>query len=257
MALFMPTLVAPKLESLHLLGACQTAMGAEALYDLLRRHSRNLVELELNVWTEDDPLVELVCAPNLRRLAVRLPLTVRWEHFAQMFPALEEVTFLYHHDFAVNSMEVIDNCSDLEQQREQLDDHTSWMYRDAFEFARDLHNRGFRHMAERCPALREIRVAVADTSFGYDVTPPEDRLDVRWRRSAEQPYQFRRDAARNRETRNALDATASEPLSMTGGDEDELWDSLQEATGAGAAVMLQIVRSFDDPSLEAELGLVD
>jgi len=262
MTLIVPQLVVPKLTCLHVVGACQTAQGSRALLGLLRRVGRSLTELELNVWTEflyeaDDPLVELGPMPNVKKLTVRAPPCVPWEHFARIFPAVEELTFLYHHDFAINSMEVIDNCSDdILEQREQLEEHTSWLYRDAVIFARDMHVRGFRRLGKGCKNLKEIRVAVADTSYGYDVTPAEERLQIRWRR-VENTSTFRRDAEMNSETRDKLEAQSThQPLGLSD-EEYEMSEQAmeEEASAAGAAVMLQVIRQFDDPSIEASFGL--
>ncbi|CAK0907155.1 unnamed protein product [Prorocentrum cordatum] len=102
-ALFLPSMAMPELKCLRIVGALQTPMAQEALVLFLHRHGPRLTELVLNVWTEflcdaDDPLVVCDRMPNVKRLTVRAPPPVPWEHFAATFPNLEEVTFLYDQD---------------------------------------------------------------------------------------------------------------------------------------------------------------
>jgi len=209
--LLLPHITVPKLQSLRIVGACQTAHACKALLSLLRRVGNTLEELELNVWTEllyeaDPPFFGIGVMPRVKRLMVRAPPCVPWEHFARMFPALEELTFLYHQEFSDNTMEVLDCGIGLVEQRNQLEEHIRWLYHDAVIFARDLHVRGFDRLAKSCSGLQEICVAVADTSSGYDVTPPEDRLQVKWRRSTDSSLPFRRKADCNGDTRAFLEA---------------------------------------------------
>lgn len=274
MTLVLPHLAMPKLRSLQLVGACQSAEAQRAILALLNRHGAGLVELELNVWTEllreaDDPLADVYTMPKVRRLTVRAPpLRVRWEHLARTFPALEELTFLYDQDFALNSLDVLDASEDPGKQQDLLEKQANWLYRDAALFAQELHMAGFRRLARQCDRLQEIRLAIADSSFGYDVTKPEDRLALCWRREASgrTPF-FRRDHARNNAVRAALEArsghladaaaasslAADAAFAYSSDSEDEV--SEEEALAAGAAVILQVIRYFDDPSLEAEFGL--
>jgi len=268
MMLILPHFSAPRLQSLQIIGACQTVAAQQAILSVLHRHGSNLVELELNVWTEflceaDEPLVDMAPMPQVKRLTVRAPPSVPWERFARTFPSLEELTFLYEQDFARNSVEVLEDCEDLADLPELLDTHTQWLYRDAVLFARDLHVRGFRRLGKKCERLQEIRLAVADTSYGYDVTPSEDRLTLEWRRDPAALQLFRRDDMINSATRTSLEAqraahaNAAE-VEMAEMMEDEFEDldvTEEQAAAAGAAEMLQVVRFFDDPSLEAEFGI--
>jgi len=263
LVLLLPQLILPKLQCLQITGSCQTAEAQQAILSVLARHGCNLVELELNVWTEflceaDDPLVDIGTMPQVKRLMVRAPTPVPWEHLGRLFPALEELTFLYDQDFALNTMEVLDDCDDYEEQLAQLEQQTLWLYRDAVVFARDLHARGFSRLAKRCVHLREIRLAIADTSFGYDIAPHQERCMLHWRRQATSSGErFRRNGELNSATRAALEARQRP-------DEDDLEEeeedvpfevTEEDAAVAGAAAMLQVARLFDDPSLEAELGL--
>jgi len=266
MKLFLPKLVLPKLQSLQVTGACQSAEAQQAILALLHRHGGGLAELELNVWTEffceaDDPLVDVVVMPQVRRLKVRAPLAVPWERLAGDFPALEELTFLYDQDFAVNSMEVLDDRYDLSEGNWQsLESHAVGLYRDAVSFARDLHARGFLWLAIHCPKLREIRLAMTDTSFGYDITLTEDRLSLCWRRapSGATSGPFRRDGAINNATRATLEAQGrfdGEESSLEDWKDGHMRVTEEQAAAMGSAVMLHVARFFDDPSLEVQFGL--
>jgi len=286
MSLVLPHLMLPKLKSLEIIGACHTAEAQHAILSLLYRHGPYIEALELNVWTEylcevDDPLADIDPMPKVKRLTIRAPpLSVPWEHFARYFPSLEELTFLYDQDFALNSMEVLEaeyEESDMDTP-EMLERHALWRYRDAVVFARDLHARGFRRLARQCPSLRTIRLTVADNSFGYDLTPAEERLTLCWRRETSSSRQsFRRDREINNAARAALEETSArvpeaagrslaggparalDARSESDGDEQdadaERQVSKEEAQAAGAGVMLQVIRFFDDPSIEAEFGL--
>jgi len=281
--LSIPKSKAAPLRSLTVMGACHTASAQKAILTTLNRHAPTLVHLELNVWTEFlsdavDPLAEIGVMPELKQLTIRAPpLWVPWEHFAECFPNLEELTFLYSQDFARNAVEVLDDCEHPAEQQELLQEHALWLYRDAVLFARDLHKRGFRRLAKQCQSLKEIRLSVIDCSNGYDVTPAEERPGLLWRRnsSPEVSQYFCRDSTTNNITRSRLKAQA-ELLESTSdfiydhtwgfGDDDMEWsDSDTEAddmeayeevaSTAGSAAMLQVVRLFDDPSLEADFGL--
>jgi len=263
MMMFLPRLVLPKLQSLQVTGALQSAEAQQAVLALLLRHGSNLVDLELNVWTEllceaDDPIVDVVTMPQVKRLKIRAPLAVPWEHLAWTFPALEELTFLYDQDFAINSMEVMDESHDLSDDEQLLELHTAESYRDAVGFARDLHVRGFRRLAKQSEKLQEIRLAVSDTSFGYDTSANEDWLEICWRRNSSGvgPL-FRRDDALNNGTRATLEARArlGEDAAVEDWGDGHLRFTEEQAAAAGSAVMLQVVRLFDDPSLEAQFGL--
>mmetsp|Transcript_37696 Transcript_37696/g.108650 ORF Transcript_37696/g.108650 Transcript_37696/m.108650 type:complete len:201 (-) Transcript_37696:307-909(-) len=196
--------------------------------------------------------------PQVKRLKIRAPLAVPWEHLAWTFPALEELTFLYDQDFAINSMEVMDESHDLSDDEQLLELHTAESYRDAVGFARDLHVRGFRRLAKQSEKLQEIRLAVSDTSFGYDTSANEDWLEICWRRNSSGvgPL-FRRDDALNNGTRATLEARArlGEDAAVEDWGDGHLRFTEEQAAAAGSAVMLQVVRLFDDPSLEAQFGL--
>lgn len=281
-------LAVPKLTSLTIMGACHTAQSQEAILSALHRHAATLETLELKIWTEYlcdavDPFADIGLMPQLKRLTIRgPPLPVPWEHFAECFPQLEELTFLYSQDFARNASEVLDECDHKDEQQEMLQEHSAWLYRDAVVFARDLHKRGFRRMAKQCKNLKEIRLAVIDSSHGYDVAPAEERLGLRWRRDDNPDVKqfFRRDYKTNNDTRDYLQAQAELLESASECSEDYQWDyddsddaewwseadeeaelarqedAYEEAASiAGSAAMLQVVRLFDDPSLEADFGL--
>lgn len=276
MVLILPHLTLPRLESLQITGDCQSEFAQSAITSCLRRRARSLVELELNIWTDflceaEDPLVDVGTMPEIRRLAVRAPPPVSWRHFALCFPRLEQLTFLYDQDFALNSMEVLHGCEgqDLE---DQLEKHALWTYREAVVFARDLHARGFGQLAKHCKNLKEVRFVVSDTSFGLDVEMPDDeRFVLSWQHDdkGRPDHPFPRVAARNNETRSKLAsasiAPASNPRNVvpwedSDSSDDEFGEEHVEVTeeraaAAGASAMLQVVRLFDDPSLEAQLGL--
>lgn len=270
-SLFLPSIAMPELKCLRIVGALQTPMAQEALVLLLHRHGPKLTELVLNVWTEflcdaDDPLVVCDRMPRVKRLTVRAPPPVPWEHFAATFPNLEEVTFLYDQDFALNSVSLVEEYGDPHP--DELSEHTSLLYRDAVIFARDIHQRGLRKLETQCGRLKVVQLAVGDTSFGYDVTPMEKRFLLAWRREvddAKHSRRFCRDDVRNNQTRRVL-GDQSEPPNGWRSVDDMDSDcgpahygqplrevSEQEAAAAGAAVMLQVVRLFDDPSLERSL----
>lgn len=264
MLTFLPRLVLPRLQTLQITGSLQSAEAQEAILSLLLRHGSNLVDLELNVWTEffceaDDPIVDAVTMPQVKRLTVRAPLAVPWEHLAQKFPALEELTLLYDRDFAINSVEVMDEYNDLLDDQHSLEIHTVETYRDAVGFARDLHARGFRRLVKECEKLREIRLAMSDTSFCYDMPANEDRLKLCWTRntSGVGPL-FRRDNALNSETRATLEARGrlSEDAAIGYTGDGHLRVTEEQAAAAGAVSMLQVLRYFDDPSLEAQFRLL-
>jgi len=274
MVLILPHLALPRLKSLQITGDCQSELAQMAITACLRKHVRSLVELELSIWTDflcgaEGPLVDVGVMPEVRYLAVRAPPPVTWQHFAECFPRLEQLTFLYDQDFAFNFMEGLHEC-DEEEQEDQLEKHTFWTYHEAVLFARDLHSRGFRRLAQHCPNLKEIRLVVSDTSFGLDVDlSEEDRLVLSWQRNSKggTHHPFLRVATRNNETRSKL-ASASIPgveVQPEQEDGDISHDEFREekqvevtekrAAAAGAAAMLQVVRLFDDPSLEMQFGL--
>mmetsp|Transcript_100972 Transcript_100972/g.182205 ORF Transcript_100972/g.182205 Transcript_100972/m.182205 type:complete len:610 (+) Transcript_100972:87-1916(+) len=260
MLLFLPQLNLPKLRCLQIIGSCQRAAAQKAILTLLHRHGHSLHELELNVWTEflceaDDPIIDIGKLPHVRRLTIRAPpLPVPWERFAETCPNLEELTFLYDQDFTLNSAEVIEECEDPLQQAEMLERHTLRLYRDAVTFARELHSCGFQRLGRSCPNLKVICLTVSDSSFGYDITPSDDRLAISWRRdlSPDAPTRsFRRNPEQNNATRATLEAQINLPIILGVRDLEDL----EEASSAGAHVMLQVIRMFDNPSLEAEFGL--
>jgi len=268
--LMMPELRMPKLRSLHIIGACQQASAQKVITAFLQRHSKHLQELELNVWMEflfeaDDPINDVGLLPQVRHLTVRAPpLSVPWDHFAEICPSLEELTFLYDQDFALNCVQVMEDWDSLgeeeEKEEEMLARHTLWLYRDAVNFAKDLHEHGFRRLANLCPNLKVVKLKITDSSFAYDVTPSKDRLGISWRRDPSSAFrQFRRNPEQNSATRSALEVkSTTQPRPAGTNDEDEEdYRGLteDEARAAGARVMLQVIRLFDDPSLEAEFGL--
>jgi len=279
MVLILPHLALPRLKSLQITGDCQTELAQSAITACLRRRVQSLVELELNIWTDflceaEDPLVDIGVMPEVRYLAVRAPPPVPWGHFAECFPRLEQLSFLYDQDFALDSMEVLHGC-DEEEQEDQLGKHALWTYREAVIFARDLHSRGFRCLAKQCPNLKEVRLVVSDTSFGLAVElPEEDRLILSWQRDSKggTNHPFPRVAAWNNETRSKLASASMALASNPGaevppeeedgdssdddfGEEEHVEVAEERAAAAGAFAMLQVVRLFDDPSLEAQLGL--
>lgn len=262
---FLPRLTVPKLQSLSIMGTCYALSAQEAIVSILQRHSPTLVRLELNIWTKAvdgddplddtvDPLAEIGVMPQLKRLTIRAPpLLVKWEHFAECFPALEELTFLYSQDFALHSFEVLDELDHPSNQQEELKRHAPWLYREAVLFARDLHNEGFCLLAQHCGNLQEIRLAVVDSSDGYEVKPAEERTNLLWRRDKAQDsaQHFRRDAETNSRSREALEAKSEPPGFRVA--EDEAIEVA--ASSAGATAMLEVVRLFDNPSIEADFGL--
>lgn len=264
--LFLPFLNMPNLRTLHIVGALQTPMAQESVVFMINRHSETLEELVLNVWTEflydaEDPLVECEVVPNLKRLTVRAPAPVPWEHFATTFPNLEELTFLYDQDFALNSMGLLEEHG--EPNSDLMAEHASMLYRDAVIFARDLHLRGFRRMERQCKNLQEIRLAVADTSFDNDTPSYDDRMMLAWGRTASTPKtpgRFGRDDAVNNRTRRIL-TDKSEPaggwnFAQSGSNSYRFQEVNEEqASAGGAAAMLQVMRLFDDPSLERALRM--
>lgn len=264
MMLVLPALRMPKLQSLHIIGACQSFNARRAILTVLQRHSSHLQELELNVWTEllceaDDPLMDMVPMPQVKKLSVRAPpRTGTWEYLSERCPSIEEITFLYDQDFALNSSRVMEDYMHWDLGR-----HTRWLYQDAAAFADDLHSYGFERLAECCPNLKVIRLALADNSFGYDTTLSKDRLSICWRRSPEPSTKgrsFQRDSEQNNSTRALLEARSTETsIVQEAMDDDEEDDhgplTEEEARSLGARVMLQVFRLFDDASLEASFGL--
>eukprot|EP00929_Paragymnodinium_shiwhaense_P022371 TRINITY_DN14310_c0_g1_i1.p1 TRINITY_DN14310_c0_g1~~TRINITY_DN14310_c0_g1_i1.p1 ORF type:complete len:634 (+),score=161.59 TRINITY_DN14310_c0_g1_i1:126-2027(+) len=278
MELVLPHISAPRLRSLRIKGAAvQTKKASEALLSLLQKHSGLLTELELDVNTEslfeaEDILVDMPIMPMVKKLTVRGPPCVPWVHFARLFPSLEELSFVYHQDFAMNSMEVLEEpmSAGVSDQLTELEEHTSWVYRDVVRFARDLQTRGFRRLGKRCPHLREINIDIADTSFCVHGPPvEEDHAHLSWRRP-EGDHLFQRDHLVNSSTREALEEKSSNfsfsalraslrnLATMEAGEEAarELADGRQVARSAGAAIMMRLVRHFDDASLEAMFGLL-
>lgn len=260
LTLFLPHMRMPRLKTLHLVGACHTEESQRAILGAVHRHRSNLEELVLNVWTEflheaDDPLVDLPVMPSVKRLAVRAPPPIAWEDFARKFPALEELTLLYHQDFAINVVEMLENeDEDLSSGSDAMERHVRWLYYDVVTFARDLHSRGFRRLARRCTKLRLLRLAVADTSQGADHTPPDEQMAITWVRDPEAKRHFCRDEVRSNEARAALQSL-SKMCGDTSVDPEIGYLTEDQAMAAGASVMLQVARLFDDPSLEASLGL--
>lgn len=273
MMLILPHLNMPRLRSMQIIGACQIQASQKAVIEVLQRHCLHLDELELNVWidmlSQDDPLDHIESLPKVKSLALRAPpLPVSWERIAKMCPVLEELTLLYDQDFAMNCHEVLEECGQKDDHLEMLDKHTLWVYRDAVVFARELHANGFQQLSRLCPRLKTLRIAIADNSYGYDITPAKDRLAVSWRRETPNG-RFRRNATENNATRATLQARSEalphRPLFWVEEDDDDDDDfddegydlHLMEADtrGPGYRVMLQVLRLFDDPSLEAELGL--
>jgi len=201
--------------------------------------------------------------PKVKRLTVRAPILAPWDHFGEKCPSLEELTFVYDHDFALNLAQVLEDIESLEEEEEFLGQHTTYVYKDAARFAMRLHALGFRCLAETCPNLKVIRFSLWDNSFGADTPAPseEQPLTVSWRRGGNssklRTRPFGRCSAANNATRSELKDRAEVPLDPERFDSTEEIREIteEEAMAASAKVMLQVVRWFDDPSLEAELGL--
>jgi len=68
---------------------------------------------------------------------------------------------------------------------------------------------------------------------------------------------LRRDPATNNETRRVLEVRGRlcEGATLEDWDDGHLRVTEEQATAVGAKVMLQVVRCYDDPSLEAQFGL--
>jgi len=253
----LPHLVLPKLRTLQIVGSCQCSVAQEALVNMIQEHAHNLVELELDVWTEylrdaEEPLVEVGILPEVRRLYVRAPLPVSWEYLARMCPKLESLTLLLTQDFAVHSIEAIDEAYD-DNYHVALEQQARWMYHEIADFSSDLHKRGFRQLATRCKHLREINVEVADISHGYEFSPSEDCFNLRWSRDIRtESDAFTRDRDCNNTARSQLGDLAEMAPDVIDFEEGPTED---QVIAMAAVVMLQVVRLFDDPSLEASFGL--
>lgn len=267
LALFLPRLAMPRLRMLQIVGNCHTATAQRAVLHMLHRHCAGLEELELNIFCEflleaEDPLGDIGICPNVRRLTVRAlaPMPLAWEEFAEKFPALEELTLVYHQDFALNAFEDLEDFDEFIE-RDFLPQRASSLYHDAVVLARNLHEGGFQRLANECKYLKRIDVTFADTSFGYDMTPSEDRFMIRWNRSySSASLPFRRDSEQNRVTRSALEQRSHvdfhRGLGVDASEEDRIGGVTEEqAMAFGSAMMLQLARHFDDPSLEAQLGV--
>jgi len=266
--LILPHLWMPRLRNLHILGSCQQKQSQRAILTLLQQNGQQLEELELNLCTEflheaPDPFSIIEPLPKVKRLTVRAPILAPWDHFGKKCPSLEELTFVYDQDFALNLAQVLEDIESLEEEEEFLGQHTTYVYKDAARFAMRLHALGFRCLAETCPNLKVIRFSLWDNSFGTDTPAPseEQPLTVSWRRS-DNPSKLRtrpfgRCCAANNATRSELKDRAEVPLDPERFDSTEEIREIteEEAMAASAKVMLQVVRWFDDPSLEAELGL--
>mmetsp|Transcript_77552 Transcript_77552/g.136835 ORF Transcript_77552/g.136835 Transcript_77552/m.136835 type:complete len:621 (-) Transcript_77552:203-2065(-) len=272
LAMVMPALWMPNLRSLRIIGACQTEIAQRSIVAAIHRHSAHLEELELNLWTRflceaDDPLMDMDVLPKVRHLTIQAPpLPVSWEHLACLFPNLQELTFLYDQEFSRSTTRVLEECDGEREKEELLERHSLWIYRDAVNFANSLHTRGFSTLARNCPKLKTIKLAITDSSKSYDATPSQDRMSVSWRCETV-PFtkfkrrRFRRNAKHNNSTRAILEARGTwsdmtqENWVQSDNEDDFAEVSEEESIAAGARVMLQVLRLFDDPSLEAEFGL--
>jgi len=272
LAMIMPTLRMPKLRSLHIIGACQTEIAQRAIISAIHRHSAHLEELELNLWTRflceaDDPIMDIAVLPKVKSLTMQAPpLPVTWEHLADICPNLEELTLLYDQEFSQNAIRVLEECDGEREKEELLARHTLWIYRDAVHFANDLHKHGFSILARRCTKLKTIKLAIADSSTAYDATGAADRMSMSWRCEMV-PWtkfrrrRFRRNTKHNNSTRATLEARgtwsdmAQENWVQSDNEDDFAEVTEEESNAAGARVMFQVLRLFDDPSLEAEFGL--
>lgn len=257
--LFLPHLHLPNLRSLSLVGACQLEASQRAIITTVRRHGFYLEELVLNVWTDflydcEDPLVDLPVLPHVRKLAVRVAPAMGWKDFARKFPSLEELTLLYHQDFAINVADMTESEIELfDGSGPQICQHIDLLYRDVVHFAEDFHwKRGLRRLESCCKNLKVLRFAVADTSRGYDSTPPEEQHAITWVRESVFDY-FHRDEARCNETRRALERS-SWPVGTIARTTEFGYLTEDELMAASASVMLQVIRLFDDPSLEVSIG---
>ncbi|CAJ1437623.1 unnamed protein product [Effrenium voratum] len=261
MKLVLPTLWMPKLRQLHIFGCCQQRQSRAAILSLVNRNRLQLEELELNLWTEflheaEDPVLSLEKLPKVKRLSLHVPLLPAWQHFGDLCPLLEELTFVYSQDIALNAARVLVD-SEPGEEEEILVNTSTRIYRDAVRFAAQLQSHGFAELAEHCPRLQVIRFKMWDNSFGYDSTAAKEHFTVCWRRSerSRPGRAFLRDADVNNATRATLEAKAA-AAAWSEWDEDEGREvTEEEALAAAACVMLQVLRRFDDPSLEAELGL--
>lgn len=260
--LFLPHLRLPNLRRLSFVGACQLDQSQREITTTVHKHGFHLEELVLNVWCDflydsEDPLVDLPVLPNVRKLAVRAPPSLSWKDLARKFPALEELTLLYHQDFAINVADMMEsfNGEGFDGSTDQIYQHVDVLYHDIQRLARDLHsNRGFRRLETYCENLMLLRFAVADTSKGYDSTPPEEQCSITWVRSSPSDY-FRREEARCNEARKALERS-SWPVGQTSSTATEFgYLTEDELMAAASSVMLQVIRLFDDPSLEVSVGL--
>ncbi|CAK9017765.1 unnamed protein product [Durusdinium trenchii] len=261
--LILPALWMPKLRSLKMVACCQQRQSQKAILTLINRNRSQLEELELNLWTDlieaEDPVRELELLPEVRRLSVRVPLLPAWQHFGDLCPLLEELNFLYDQDVALNAAEPLMDVEDPSEEEEILAHRTRHIYRDAVRFAQDLHRGGFRELAASCPKLRVIRFKMWDNSFGYHSAPAKEQVCISWRRSDHPIRPFARNAEENNATRTMLQARA-EVAPLRSWTEEELEEGRditeEDALAAAARVMLQVIRCFDDASLEAELGLL-
>eukprot|EP00435_Cladocopium_sp_Y103_P010507 s2204_g2.t1 len=260
--LMLPSLWMPKLRSLKMVGCCQQKQSQKAILTLINRNRSRLEELELNLWTDvieaEDPVTELELLPKVTRLSQRVPLLPTWRHFGQLCPLLEELTFVYDQDIALNAAEVLIDVEDPSEEAEMLAERTKYIYRDAVRFAAQLHHGGFEGLAQSCPHLQVIRFKMWDNSFGYNSAPAQEHFSISWRRSENPRRPFLRNSRENNATRTILEGRAH-AVPRREWTEEELEEGRDvtedEAMAAAAAAMLQVMRCFDDASLEAELGL--
>lgn len=260
--LILPSLWMPKLRSLKMVGCCQQKQSQKAILTLINRNRSQLEELELNLWTDvieaEDPVTELELLPKVTRLSQRVPLLPTWRHFGQLCPLLEELTFVYDQDIALNAAEVLIDVEDPSEEAEMLAERTKHIYRDAVRFAAQLHAGGFEGLAQSCPHLKVIRFKMWDNSFGYNSAPAQEHFSISWRRSENPRRPFLRNSHENNATRTILEERAH-AVHQREWTEEELEEGRdvteEEAMAAAAAAMLQVMRCFDDASLEAELGL--
>jgi len=259
--LILPALWMPKLRCLQVVGCCQQKQSQKAILTLIDRNRSQLEDLELNLWTEllqDDPISELELLPKVKRLSQRVPLRPVWHHFGQLCPLLEELTFVYDQDMALNAAEVLIDVEDPSEEADILADRTKYIYRDAVRFAGQLNARGFEELAKSCPHLQVIHFKMWDNSFGYNSAQAKEHFSISWRRTDHPRRPFTRDVAQNAATRSVLEERAHSAPRREWTEEE--WEdgrdvTEEEALAAAASATLQVMRWFDDASLEAELGL--
>jgi len=239
----------------------------------------------------DDTLASLEPMPKVKKLTLRAPpLAVPWGRLARLFPSLEELSFFSEDEYALSGAEVLEELrdeqiSDVDTDEEQdgaadeqhgeradfsdmVKAHLLWRHSDLVMFARELHSTGLRVLARSCPRLASLRFTIGEASASCHAACQERRIVLGWSRDLASNFlHFRRMGQLNGAARADLEeasgavlaeAEAGAPLPLEGGDFDEAahWAREKELVQAAAsAVLLQLVRGFDDPSLEQEFGL--